>query len=216
VTTTFETLWPWLGRIKYAQFVNALSLGTERTFAHAGVWDGSTDAAWAAGLFDGEGSVYLLHHGTHAGYFLIEAAVTQSGFELPEVLTRFQKVAAFGSVVGPYDQERAVMPVYRWKAHRRTHVEDLMSRLSPWLGSVKRTQAITALAVVHAQSPLRRGNPAWGYHKTHCVHGHEYASARVRPFVARRGGVQRRDSKQCLTCLREYAARQRAASRART
>jgi hypothetical protein len=214
VTATYEALRPWLGGVKHAQLVHALGIPAGGPFVRFDSGDESTHVAWAAGLFDGEGSVYLLRHRTHAGYFVVEAAVTQSGFKLPQVLARFQEVAGFGSVGGPYDQEKATMPVYRWKACRRIQVEDLVSRLWPWLGAVKRIQATTALAVVRAQAPLRRGNPAWGCHKTHCVHGHEYASARVRSFVPRRGGLQRRDSKQCLQCLREYAAGKRAADRA--
>jgi hypothetical protein len=66
------------------------------------------------------------------------------------------------------------------------------------------------LDVMRSQPPLPRGNPAWGNRKTHCVNGHEYATARIRPFVGRGKNKERRDNKQCLVCLRDYARMQRA------
>jgi hypothetical protein len=84
----------------------------------------------------------------------------------------------------------------------------VLDSLWPWLGQVKRAQARAMLKVLNGQPVLPRGNPAWGNRKTHCVNGHEYATARIRPYVPRRGGGQRRDSQQCLVCVRD-AARER-------
>lgn len=74
---------------------------------------------------------------------------------------------------------------------------------------MKRAQANVLLDALRQQLPLPRGNPEWGNRKTRCVNGHEYATARMRPFVARNGGTERRDSSGCLACLREYARRKR-------
>jgi hypothetical protein len=84
-----------------------------------------------------------------------------------------------------------------------------MHALAPRLGSVKTLQARRALRVVVGQAVLPRGRPEWGSHKTHCIHGHEYASARVRPYVSRGVGTQRRENKQCLVCAREQARARR-------
>jgi hypothetical protein len=208
VATTFEVLAPWLGIIKRRQFGRALNVNTAEEIG-AEMRAADEELAWAAGLFDGEGSVYLLRHRTHDGYLYVEAALTQSGLVLPEVLTRFEHAVGYGRIYGPYPAEEPWLPVYRWKASRRPHVEDLVIRLRPWLGSVKRTQAEHALSAVSAQPRLPRGNPSWGSHKSHCIRGHEYAVARIRPFVSRRGGTQRRDSKQCLVCVREQARTRR-------
>jgi hypothetical protein len=212
VRATYELISPWLGAIKKEQFLRALAIeeGAARTLP---LKETSEEFAWAAGVFDGEGSVCLLRHRTHAGHFLAEASVTQSGTGVPEVLLRLQQIAGCGRIYGPYAQKDSVLPVYRWKCYRSRQVEDFIAGLWPWLGEVKRKQAERAIEVLRSQPVLPRGNPAWGWHKTHCVHGHEYASARIRAFVARRGGKQRRDSKQCLACLREHAARKRAAQR---
>jgi hypothetical protein len=88
--------------------------------------------------------------------------------------------------------------------------------LQPWLGNVKRRQAFDALEFIDGQPTLTRGRSEWGSHKTRCIHGHEYATARLKPYVSRTPqGVQRRDSKQCLVCVREWARRAYAARRKR-
>jgi hypothetical protein len=194
-----ELIGPWLSREKRAQFRAAAGLMVD---------DSPFDSfAWAAGLFDAEGSVSLNDHRTHPGHKVIESAITQgSSRDVPEELRRFGRLVTIGHINGPYEQEGANELVYRWRVHRADEIRVVMHLLDPWLGSVKRLQARHALKVIDAQPVLRRGRPDWGSRKTHCVHGHEYATARVRPYVRRMpAGVQRRDSKQCLTCLREYA-----------
>jgi hypothetical protein len=88
-------------------------------------------------------------------------------------------------------------------------VQHVIYLLSPWIGRVKREQARRVSRVLVEQGRLPRGNVVWGNRKTHCVHGHEYAKARIRPYVPRGGGTQRRDSTQCLVCVRDYAREQR-------
>jgi len=166
--------------------------------------------AWAAGLYDGEGCSALLRHRTHEGYLTPELSVTQSSsVGSPEVLTRFASIVGIGNLSGPYKQRNATMDVYRWKASSRKDAERVIAGLWPFLGQVKRDQAQRLLDTLAAQPVLPRGNPAWGNNKTHCVNGHEYASARLRPFKPRNGGSEPRASSQCLECLRDYARRKR-------
>jgi hypothetical protein len=103
------------------------------------------------------------------------------------------------------------MDVYRWKANARTEIEMTIAQLWPWLGLVKRAQAQAMLDVQCAQPALPRGRPDWGNRKTHCINGHEYATARLRPYISRGKGVPRRDSAQCLVCVREQARARREA-----
>lgn len=170
-----------------------------------------TELAWAAGLFDGDGSTCLAKHRTQEGHVTAEVSITQaSSCGLPEALTRFREVmGGVGRTYGPYAGRGHAEPIYRYKALRFTDADHVLRSLWPWLGSVKRIQAAFVMATVAAQPHLPRGNPAWGSHKTHCVNGHEYATARIRPYVARAGGTERRASKQCLVCVREWARRRR-------
>jgi hypothetical protein len=115
-------------------------------------------------------------------------------------------VIGLGKVYGPYQQEGANEPVFRWRAYARDDARRAIHLLQPWLGDVKLRQARSALQVIDQQPALVRGRAEWGSHKTHCVHGHEYATARIRPYVARTSdGRARRASKQCLVCVREQA-----------
>lgn len=212
---TFKRVDPWLGEVKRKQFED--TLGVIAVSAVAPTAD--EFRAWAAGLFDGDGSTCFAKHRTHIGYRTADAAITQSSSQgVPEVLTRFRSVVgAVGRVYGPYAAGENWEPVYRYKALRLADVEQVIRTIWPWLGSVKRAQAMCVLAVVKSQPVLPRGNPAWGNRKTHCVNGHEYATARLRPFRGRgKSTAARRDSKQCLACVRECARTRRLQAKKRS
>jgi hypothetical protein len=200
-------LMPWLGQVKLLAFSAAL----ERSSARSRPAIANDEwRAWAAGLWDGEGSVYLLDHRTHEGYRIPEMCVTQSSAGgAPEVLARFQTVVGVGHLNGPYVQDGANLDVYRWKSAARADIERVGATLWPWLGAVKRGQAQAVIDVLCAQPELPRGRPDWGNRKTHCTRGHEYATARLRPYVSRGKGMPRRDSQQCLACVREQARARR-------
>jgi hypothetical protein len=208
VQLLLQLLSPWLGPVKLLQ----LAAAAGQTARTAATVQRSEDAwrAWAAGLFDGEGCSSLLRHRTHPGCMTGELSVTQSSrVGSPEVLARFSLVVGVGHISGPYPQRNATMDVYRWKAAALPDVERALASLWPWLGDVKRMQAERMRDVLRSQPALPRGNPAWGNRKTHCVNGHEYASARMRPYVSRSDGSPRRENRQCLICLRDYARKQR-------
>ncbi|HET8569084.1 MAG TPA: hypothetical protein VFM93_08880 [Candidatus Limnocylindria bacterium] len=198
---------PWLGPVKRAQVAGAL--GRDLVAPEDDLADPSW-RAWAAGLWDGEGSVSLAAHRSHLGHHVLEAAVTQEGSEHGcAILARLLSILQQGHVYGPYVQDSANAPVYRWKAYGVDAARRSIHVVLPWLGRAKRYQAVAALSVVDREAALPRGNPAWGNRKTHCVNGHAYATARLRPFRPRQGGAMRRPSKQCLVCVRESARRRR-------
>ena len=207
-------LMPWLGEVKLLAFATALERPSARSRA-VGIND--EWRAWTAGVWDGEGSAYLLDHRSHAGYEIGELAVTQSGNGgVPELLRRLVTIVRRGHVNGPYTQKGATMDVYRWKATAQPDIPAVIAEIEPWLSPVKRHQANTVLNVLASQPPLPRGRPEWGNRKTHCINGHEYATARIRPFQARSdGGAPRRDSQQCLICVREQARARRSQKKRR-
>lgn len=215
VFRTFRALAPYLSSVKRSQFASVLGVEPGDRVDRP---ERRLEVAWCAGLFDGEGSVYLLKHGTHPGYSVLEAGITQSsGSGLPEVLERFRSCLGIGRIYGPYAAPDGYAPVYRWKAHRQVDIKRVIESLRRHLGPVKLQQAETAITAVAAQIPLLRGNPAWGNRKTHCLNGHEYVTARVRPYRARSAnGVERRPSKQCLACVREHARGSREGRKAKS
>jgi hypothetical protein len=205
VSRVGSSIGPWLSASKRAQF--------RRTVGSQFRQGPIASMAWAAGLFDAEGSTSLCDHRSYAGYKYVEASITQGGKgAAPQELVRFRDLVGGGRVYGPYEQEGARQPIYRWRLQQADGVRRVVHLLQPSLGQVKRVQAWTALAVVDQQPVLPRGRPDWGSHKSHCVHGHEYATARLKPYVSRtKTGAQRRNSKQCLVCVREQARRRYAA-----
>ncbi|MDP9245222.1 MAG: hypothetical protein M3O64_01095 [Chloroflexota bacterium] len=204
VRQTGRLILPWLSGQKRRQFNAAVGLSLASTPL--------ASFAWAAGLFDAEGCTSLSDRSSRKGYKAIEASVTQGGGgPVPEELARFMECVAIGRVNGPYEQEGANEPVYRWRLHTVDDVRSMLHVLLPWLGAVKRNQALAAIAVIDRQPTLPRGRVEWGSHKTHCIHGHDYASTRIRPHVGRGVGIQRRDNKQCLQCTREQARARRIA-----
>lgn len=205
VEAVADAIWPCLGEVKRAEFGAALG---RVPLPEVEALPRTELLAWAGGLYDGEGCASLSPHRTHAGHFSPEVAVTQSGDARPQVLERLRDIVGCGRIYGPYTQEGATLPVFRWKASALKDVEHSLYVLAPWIGPVKRQQARRVSRVLVEQGRLPRGNLAWGNRKTHCVRGHEYATARIRPYVPRRGGTQRRDSEQCLVCVRD-AARER-------
>ena len=198
VRQTGELIGPWLSSEKRVQFADTAGL----TFEHR---PGSTPA-WAAGFFDAEGSTCLSDHRSHPGFSAIEATITQGSVaSVPQELERFKELVGVGEIYGPYEQSGANELVYRWRVHRLDAVRQVLHLLLPWLGDVKRIQALNAIVTMDRQPSLPRGRPEWGSHKTRCINGHEYATGRIRAYVSRGVGVQRRPSKQCLVCTREQA-----------
>ena len=112
--------------------------------------------AWAAGLFDGEGSTEL-HTRRLAGrtLFDLRSRVSQCGDPtVPAVLTRFQRVVACGWIEGP-TSGAGYENAYKWAAGAADTLK-VLRLIWPWLGTVKRVQAIDAIASVDTLPVLRR------------------------------------------------------------
>jgi hypothetical protein len=142
------------------------------------------DFAWAAGLFDGEGSTstYIPKGKT---YIRRQMAVSQGGLpgQVPAVLTRFKGIVGVGNITGPYEG------LYYWKTTRKDAVDLVGALLWPYLGSVKRAQFAAAAARMKRRLPSSvddtRGcefESAWaaGLFDGEGTFG-AYGSARMRP-----------------------------------
>src|SRR5438477_4256644 len=144
-------LWPFLTQEKREQFLVASRLSGRAPYLdlvaprpHAD----DTEHAWAAGFFDGEGSV-----GVGGGsYRQPSMEIPQSSAQgIPDSLLHFQKVVGVGSITGPHPPRNpwARPPSYRWELGGHRTVETVAGLLWPWLGSVKRSQIEWAISLVH-------------------------------------------------------------------
>jgi hypothetical protein len=142
-----------------------------------------TELAWAAGFFDGEGSTMFGGARRSGARHYPKISITQAGTieKPPEVLERFRRaVGGLGSIVGPevYDDAR-FKPRWVYRCHSLVFVSAVIAFLWPYLGEVKRTQAISVFERYYAQPPvLRRPGVTRGrpLNKT-CKRGHDYSDA---------------------------------------
>lgn len=94
------------------------------------------DLAWAAGLFEGEGSV--------GRYSSTTAAIAMTD---RDVLVRFAAAVGIGRVYGPYiKKKKSRKPVWLWRVSSYDTVAQLFQMLESWLGPRRREQFARALA----------------------------------------------------------------------
>lgn len=168
-------LWSNLGEIKRAQAAGALELfrmqygairpryrrpPRPRRFALSTLGPASSledqSFAWAAGLFDGEGSTELHTRRTpDRAWFGLRSRVSQSDANgVPAVLRRFQLIVKCGRIDGPTSGE-GYEDAYKWEAGADETLR-MLPLIWPWLGIVKRVQAIEVIKTVDALPVLRR------------------------------------------------------------
>lgn len=97
-----------------------------------------TNLAWAAGLFDGEGSTCLSSSGDKN---TIAMSLYQNN---RDTLQRFKAVVQRGEIYGPY-QRKGPNPIYCWKVGGFERTVETLTALWPYLTLQKRTQAVKVL-----------------------------------------------------------------------
>jgi hypothetical protein len=136
------------------------------------------DIAWAAGLFEGEGSLWT------AGRTGIRASVSMTD---RDVVERFCAIVGSGRVRPLPPRQPHHTPQYRWEIARVEQVRELIALFRPWLGDRRRLRADELLA--HA-----RENHGSGDLRTHCPAGHPYDEANT--YVDKKG------RRSCRACTR--------------
>ena len=109
----------------------------------------TTELAWAAGVYDGEGSAstYLPKERRSR---VRQMAVYQNGDAMPPpLLFRFRAaVGEVGLIHGP-----ARGSLYQWHSKRHEVVDAVSAQLWPWIGEVKRAQLCKAALEVGRSAP---------------------------------------------------------------
>ena len=126
-----------------------------------------TELAWAAGFFDGEGSVACYYyndrrdrHGKLRGTSLTANVRQAEGRDggMPPTLLRFQGAVLLGTLSGPIAYPAPRRPMYTFQCAGRS-VGELFALLGPWLSPTKRAAFVRAIERYNAR-PLSR-NAAW-------------------------------------------------------
>ena len=98
------------------------------------------EAAWAAGFFDGEGSVGCYYRKDRNSWRLA-CGITQKD---PRVLRRFHAAVHAGTVFGPYLMRGK--PMFCWHATTHADIRHVFDVLEPYLDAIKTQQFEQALA----------------------------------------------------------------------
>jgi len=137
-------LWPYLSREKRRQ-LQSCAEATGRTYSELRpLRESETEIAWAAGLFDGEGSVWVTKDTRCRPEWrgvAMEIAQSSRG-DIPETLERFHAIVGVGRISGPrlLGNPWSKLPQYRWQVSGRHKVSSVVRVLWPWLSAVKRSQ----------------------------------------------------------------------------
>lgn len=98
------------------------------------------DLAWAAGVIEGEGSIYKSKRNPRS--WQISVGMTDL-----DVVERLCQITGLGKVAGPYVVERC-KPLWTWKVIRQGEVYALLAAVWTWLGQRRREKARQALAIL--------------------------------------------------------------------
>ena len=145
-------LWPFLSGEKRDQFVAMTRAAGRGLPAFPPTRrDADTECAWAAGLFDAEGSVLVC--GAASRRFVQLELPQSSAAGVPEVLERFRSAVGGGSIHGPHPPRSpwSRLPRYRWTLGARAEATRVLDLVWPWLSTRKRAQAEDAKRRVMSQ-----------------------------------------------------------------
>lgn len=151
------------------------------------------DIVWAAGLFEGEGTVWAKKGPTGRSYLRISLATTDL-----DVLERFAAIVRATRIykwTKPAGNQKQTYGVHVQGAQAVAIVSD--QRFYSQLGNRRRSRIDEILEIVRTQRPRRYR----GWDQTHCIHGHEFTPENTR--------VTRKGHRQCRTCDRLREARRR-------
>ncbi|MDP9245683.1 MAG: hypothetical protein M3O64_03435 [Chloroflexota bacterium] len=151
-----EVMWPWLGTAKRAQLSRAAAeVGRVVPAFRDAQWSPKEGAAWAAGFFDGEGSVGVIGDPRRTSVWMELPQASASG--IPEVLARFLAIVGVGRISGPrrVPSPWSKLPQYRWEVARFADVERVADMLYPHADIVKRERMFNCLDRVRRARAVR-------------------------------------------------------------
>jgi hypothetical protein len=139
-----------------------------------------TDIAWAAGLYEGEGS--LTKRKTDKGAFI---SLNMTDKDVVEKIYNVTGVGSFFSI--PSAEKGNRKPQWRWQVGKWEDVVDLLRLFLPYLGERRKKKV---LQILSAEPPYRKGS------KTHCNQGHKFTEENTYKY---KGYIS------CKICRRERA-----------
>ena len=101
--------------------------------------------AWAAGLYEGEGSIYLDRSDQRRRDGRVRIGMSLSTTD-QDVAMCFWDYVRVGAVFGPYTAAKGTKPYWTWHLRNATQVKALATELAPLLSIRRRKQIAEALS----------------------------------------------------------------------
>lgn len=139
--------------------------------------------AWAAGLFEGEGSIVMVRRPDGYWHRSLNLNMTDE-----DVVRRFAEVVGVGTVrkarapLQPHHKQQ-----WHWSCQRWEDIAATLRAFLPYFGDRRRAKAMLLL--------MNPAQPVGGKVKTHCKRGHELSGDNV--YVHEKSGVR-----NCRACIR--------------
>lgn len=111
--------------------------------------DSPKNIAWAAGLFEGEGSIGSYHQKPTYKYPTIRACMDMTD---QDVVEHFGAVIGFGNVLPRPRRKSLYKTAWRWQTSKFETVQAMVAMFWPWLGERRKQQAKKALLEYRAKS----------------------------------------------------------------
>jgi hypothetical protein len=125
----------------------------------------SEEIAWAAGLFEGEGSISLMQQRGRKSV----GVIMHMGSTDPDVTARFHAIVGVGNVTIRDRPDPRHKRVWVWQSAAIDDVRHVARLLAPWLGA-RRSSRLHEVIAAYEAAPARRIS------KTHCPQGHEFTA----------------------------------------
>lgn len=113
--------------------------------------DSDSALAWAAGLFEGEGS-FTLNRGLRP--------VAQLAMTDEDTVRRFHRIVGVGNVHGPYEGRAGLgsnsKPQWQWAAAALEDVRGLIGSFYPWLSARRQARASEIIAAADSRPVVVR------------------------------------------------------------
>lgn len=153
--------------------------------------------AWLAGLFDGEGCVYMRTvNGTVLNRIVLAIAMTDE-----DVVRHAHEVAGVGFVRERGTLTKGGKRVWEWRVTNAEHAAGLAMTIYTFLGS-RRQARIRELLAAWKVAPIKHGR------EKSCKHGHPLSGDNLVIERTQGGSVRKRRCRECLNRRqREYNAR---------
>ena len=155
----------------------------------------SHQAAWAAGLFEGEGCWNVYQRPKRGKEFGVKSSIqARLGMTDLDVVEHFGEVMGVGNIYGPTTKGRN-KPMYTWAAYGFEDIQYVVAAFWPYLGQRRRARAVEVLEA--GRYVQRKGD------RPNCPNGHPYSGANLL-LEPRQGGAF--FARRCKICRAAQAA----------